>query len=252
MASAAAVPGTAPDSWKPHRVTAPDGQPSPLTNYGSQFVQGKRFPFGRDRSGTADGSGSGPPLPSSLPKPAAPASHRTPPEHVRGCRAPSTRLRRSEALSQDGPPCRGSSPLDRFIRARQLSDPEPSSGTPKLHLRVISAAHADPERYTCYVKLAPAGTPATGSRDGAGATRPTGTPTARAALRCATGGRSLLGAFAPRASERPHRPQSRSRLHAVLCTGQERGPLHSWSKNSGNKVIATYSSLHFCLLRQTN
>lgn len=41
-------------------------------------------------------------------------------------------------------------------------------------------------------------------------------------------------------------------VHAGLYTGPKQRPLHTWSKNSGNKVIATYSSLHFCLLRQTN
>lgn len=41
-------------------------------------------------------------------------------------------------------------------------------------------------------------------------------------------------------------------VHAGLYTGPKQRPLHTWSENSGNKVIATYSSLHFCLLRQTN
>ncbi|KAM6048654.1 uncharacterized protein LJ206_017671 [Theristicus caerulescens] len=47
-----------------------------------------------------------------------------------------------------------------------------TSGTPKLHLRVISAIYPDPERYAYYVKLVRVGIIATGNRDGSGTTHP--------------------------------------------------------------------------------
>lgn len=59
-------------------LTAPDGKPSPLTNYRSPFTQGKHLPFHRDQSETTNGSSSEPPLPSWLSKPSRHAAGRTP------------------------------------------------------------------------------------------------------------------------------------------------------------------------------
>lgn len=92
--------------------------------------------------------------------------------------------------------------------------------------------YPDPEGYTYFGKLVQGGVVARGDGDGWGTTG----PNMQDGVVAAAGPGAGLG----------------HAVHAGLYTGPEQRPLHTWSKNSGNKVIATYSSLHFCLLRQTN
>lgn len=99
--------------------------------------------------------------------------------------------------------------------------------------------YPDPEGYTYFGKLVQGGVVARDDRDGWGATGPNMQDGVEVAA--GPGQRGRLGTCAGGLA-----------VHAGLYTGPKQKPLHTWSKNSGNKVIATYSSLHFCLLRQTN
>ncbi|KAM6049076.1 uncharacterized protein VSU04_012358 [Chlamydotis macqueenii] len=132
-----------------------------------------------------------------------------------------------------------------------------SSGTPRLHLRIISAIHPDPERYTYYGKLVQAGIIATGNGDGLETRHPNMQRPTSAGCSTLREEGVLLGCIRLTCLGSGRLGPS----HAAACTQcsnptnptvQKVRPLHIWSKNSGNKVIATYSSLHFCLLRQTN